>query len=117
MLCFEILIAHLLRLRTEYETLFVAQEHVRQPGTLCQDEVKFLFFFLGFRVRRWELIPDIFGHRVNLLVDFLFGDGEHLLKIAMNGCLQYLVALEGPQLSEVEVYKRSGRQDYCETQR
>src|SRR6266850_525789 len=34
MLCVEVLVAHLLRLRTEYDAFFVAEEHVRQPWTL-----------------------------------------------------------------------------------
>src|SRR5882672_7008216 len=108
-----VLVTHLLRLRTEYETFFVEEEYVRQPGTLGQDEVEFLFIVRGVSVRRWEKFSRIFGHRVSLLVDSLLGDCEHLLKIAMDCCLKHLVVLESAQLSEIDVYKCGCRQDNC----
>src|SRR6267142_1100410 len=111
------LVTHLLRLRTENETFFVEEEYVRQPGTLGKDEVEFLFFVRGVSVRRWEKFPRIFGHRVSLLVDFLLGDCQHLLKIAMDCCLKHLVVLEGAQLFEIDIYERGRRQDNRETQR
>src|SRR6266850_2197251 len=79
------------------------------PWKLCQNEIKLLFFVRRVCVRRWEKISYFLSHRVGLLIDFLLGNGEHFLKVAMNGGLQDLVALEGPQLAEVDVYKRRCR--------
>src|SRR5438309_10931660 len=109
-------VAHLLRLRTKHETLFVEEEYVRQPRTLGQDKVKFLFFFLGVSVERGKEVPRLFGHRVSLLVDFLFGNCEYLLKLPMEDGLDPFVALEGSQLAEIDVYERCRRQDNRETQ-
>src|SRR5216683_2763200 len=92
-----VFVTHLLRLRTKYETFFVEEEYVRQPRTLGQDEIEFLFFVRGVSVRGWEKFPRIFGHGVSLLVDFLLSDCEHLLKIAMDCCLKHLVVLEASQ--------------------
>src|SRR5205814_7681836 len=50
-LILDVLISHLLRLRTDYESIFVEEKRVRKPRTLCQQFVKVRFFFLVVCVR------------------------------------------------------------------
>src|SRR5258708_5620755 len=112
----EVLVAHLFGLRTKYVVVFVKDEHMRQRWILCQDEVKLFFLFSRVDVRRRKLVAYFVGHRVGLLVNFLFGNREHLLEVPMDGGLEYLVAFEGPQLTKIDVNKRRGRQEHGQAQ-
>ena len=57
--------------------------------TFCQYDVK-LFFFLRERHREMETDHAPQSSSRKLFVHLLLGDGKHLLKIAMDGCLSTL---------------------------
>jgi hypothetical protein len=43
-------VSQLIRLGAKYQTVFVGEKGVRQPRAFCQDEVKFLFYFLTSKI-------------------------------------------------------------------
>src|SRR5258708_17779701 len=118
MLFTDVLVTHLFGPRTHcYYSFFVIEERMGHPRKFCQQQLKLLLPFRAVKIRRREDIPCFFSHRVSLLVDVLLSDGQHFLKISMNGGLQHFVAFERSQLAEIKNNERRGRQEHRHTQR
>ena len=100
------LVIHLSRLCSNNKALLIVEKRMRQPGILFKHSIEFVLFLCRIDVRRREKLNSVIDHRVNLLIHLFLRDGQHLLKIAMNRCLQYLVTLEASQLAEIDVNQR-----------
>src|SRR5215467_1142448 len=94
------------------QSLFgVVQKRVCEPRVLLQEEIELSsFLIVGVSVRR-KYGFGVFGQFKSLGTDLLRGVGKQVLKVAMNQCFDFLVALDRFDVLKVNDDERQSRQN------